>query len=103
MGGGIGTIELNDGTTFRFDSDVVIEEMFSHFYATLMAVYQQEKRPDPPAFIYAIANARDREQAFRTVFPEGDAFFLLDREALLERGEVATRRISASEKMPGEQ
>ena len=99
MQGHMGAIELVDGSTFYFDPEAVVEEMFAFFSDSLRAVYQQEKRPDPPPFIYAVANARDREKAYRAVFPEGPAFMILDEEALLRRGEVKPRRISTNEEL----
>ena len=97
--GNVGAIELTDGTTFYFDPQAVIEEMFAFFSASLRGVYHGKKRPEPPEVIRAIAKARDRKRAYRTVFPDGAAFMVLDEEALVGRGEIVPRRISPSEKL----
>jgi hypothetical protein len=99
MQGQLTYIELADGSTFYFDPEETTKEMFLFFSESLDAVYRGEERPEPPQIVHAIAAARDREQAFRTVFPEGASFFVLDERALIEHGKIVKRRISTSEKL----
>jgi hypothetical protein len=97
--GNLGYIEQADGTTFYFDPEEVTKEMFLFFSESLDAVYRGEERPEPPQIVHAIAGASDRGKAFRTVFPEGASFFVLDERALIEHGKIVKRRISTSEKL----
>ncbi len=97
--GNPGYIEQADGTTFYFDPEEVTKEMFGFFSESLTAVYHGEERPEPPQIVHAIAASRDQEKAFRTVFPEGCAFMVLEARALIEKGKIVPRRISPSEKL----
>jgi len=72
--GNIGAIELADGSTFYFDPEAVFEEMFAFFSSSLRAVHRGEARREPPEIIRAVAKARDREKAYRTVFPQGGLY-----------------------------
>ena len=97
--GHVRTIELIDGSTYRFDSDMIIEQMHGYFAASLRAVHAGEERPAVPEVIRAIAKARDRSKAYRTAFPGGAPFMILNEEALVDHGEIVPRRISPSEKL----
>jgi hypothetical protein len=99
MRGTLEAIEQRDGTMFYFEPEEVSKDMFLFFSNSLIAVYHGEERPDPPQVVHAIARARDREKAFRTVFPEGPSFFVLDERALIEHGKIVPRRIAPSEKL----
>ena len=99
MQGELAYFELADGTTFYFNPQGVLEEMFGFFSESLDAVYHGVDRPDPPQIVQAIAGAQDRETAFRTVFPEGCAFMVLDERALVDHGKIIKRRVSTSEKL----
>jgi len=98
VGGNRIAFELVDGTRFVFDPAEVGPAMFAYFAASARAVYRGEERPDPPEIIRAMARARDREAAFRQVFPESLAHSpLFDQDALVERGEIVPRPIVPSE------
>jgi hypothetical protein len=97
--GNLGYIEQRDGSSFYFDPEETTIEMFGYFSESLTAVHRGEERPDPPPIIHAIVAARDREKAFRTVFPEGCAFMVLDERELVEKGKIVKRRVSTSEKL----
>jgi hypothetical protein len=99
MKGKLSYFELEDGRLYYFDPQGVVEETFRFFSESLDAVYRGEERPEPPQIVHAIVAARDREEAFRTVFPEGCAFFVLDERELVEHGKIVKRRVSTSEKL----
>ena len=63
------------------------------FTASMRADWKREPRPDPPAVLRAVADARNREQALSRVMG-GSSFLALDEEALVERGEVVHRPLA---------
>ena len=82
-----------------FAPEEVSKEMFLFFSNSLTVVYLAEEWPEPPQIVQAISGARDREKAFRPLFPEGPSFFVLDERARIEHGKIVKRRISPSEKL----
>lgn len=89
-GGGI--IELADGSRYLFDPEKVHAELFLYWAASLRAEAGGELRPEPPEILKAVARARDREKALRSVYPAGVAPWMpLDTPALIEHGDLVPR------------
>src|SRR5918997_4651733 len=86
-------IELADGSRYWFDRQEVFWVTFRFFTASMRADWKREPRPDPPAVLRAVADARNREQALSRVMG-GSSFLALDEEALVERGEVVHRPLA---------
>jgi hypothetical protein len=85
---------LVDGTRFYFDPQEAFKATFGYFTDSMRADYRREPRPNPPAVLRAVADARNREQALSRVMG-GSSFLALDEEALVERGEVVHRSLVA--------
>lgn len=67
-------IELADGSRYWFDRQEVFWVTFRFFTASMRADWKREPRPDPPAVLRAVADARNREQALSRVMG-GSSFF----------------------------
>jgi len=93
-------IELEDGSRHYFDPQQTFKELFGYLAECLRAQYAGRKRKDPPEIIHAEAKAKDREAAFLQLFPRGRAaFFPLDVDALIERGEIVHRSLVAGREL----
>jgi hypothetical protein len=86
MQGKLAHFELEDGQRFYFDP----QEAFN----SMGAVWKREPRPEPPALLKAVADAKDRVEALEIVMG-GSSFLALDREALVERGAFVPRSLVA--------
>ena len=62
--GNLGAIEQVDGSTFYFDPSEEVKSVFLYFSDSLRSVHDNKERPEPPAVMKAVANAKDRERAY---------------------------------------
>jgi len=93
-------IELEDGSRHYFDREQTAIELFSYLMDCLRAQYAGRKMTDPPAIIYAVAKARDREAAFLQLRPGGRVgLFPLELDALVQRGEIVHRSLVAGHEL----
>ncbi len=92
MLGKLGYFELQDGSRFYFDPQEAFGITFLYFAHSIDADYLREPRPEPPELLKAVAAAKDRGEALSLVM--GTAAHLpIDREALIERGEIVPRSL----------
>jgi hypothetical protein len=96
MRGTMDCIELEGGERFWFEPAEAHKELFLYFADSMRAVYHETPRPEPPEVLKAVAGAKDREGAYRRVYPQGIVPWCpLDVDALLERGEFVPRSLVA--------
>ena len=91
MEGNLSSIELADGTTYRYNGDELWLELLKHAYSSIRADYHRKVRPEPPEFFVMLARARDRRAAVTRVWPDWEIrprFCVFDLRALVERGEL---------------
>ena len=86
--------ELADGSRHYFDVEQTVRDNFRYLTACLRADYRGAPRPDPPAVLRAVSNARDRGEALSRVLG-GYNHLPLDREALISRGELVPHSLVA--------
>lgn len=94
MRGNMESFELQDGRRYYFDPEEACKITFGFFGNSLTADYLREPRPEPPELLKAVANAKDRGEALFRVMGRA-ACLPLDREALVERGELVPRSLVA--------
>ena len=94
MQGKLAHFELEDGQRFYFDPQEAFKATFLYFSDSMRADWKREARPEPPALLKAVADAKDRVEALEIVMG-GSSFLALDREALVERGEFVPRSLVA--------
>jgi hypothetical protein len=96
MRGNLDYIELADGTHYYFEPEKIWSELFMHGSNCLRADYESEPRPEPPAILQAVANAKDRRSVGERIYPPGATpFTAYETEALIERGEFVPRSFLA--------
>ena len=91
MEGNLSSIELADGTTYRYNRDELWLELLKYRSASMRADYHRKVRPEPPEIFVMLARARDRRSAVTRLWPDWEArplFCALDIRALVERGEL---------------
>ncbi len=92
--GSLESFELANGQRYYFDPEEAFKITFGFFGNSLTADWKREPRPEPPDLLKAVAEARDRGEALFRVM--GEATHLpIDREALVERGELLPRSLVA--------
>lgn len=62
--GNLGAVEQVDGSTFYFDPTEEMKTVFLFFSYSLRSVHDNKERPEPPAVVKAVANAKDRKRAY---------------------------------------
>ena len=62
--GNLEAIEQVDGSTFYFDPTEEMKTVFLYFSNSLQSVHDSRERPEPPAVVKALANAKDRKRAY---------------------------------------
>jgi len=91
MEGNLSSIELADGTTYRYNGDELWLELLKYWPFSLRADYEGVVRPEPPEIFVMLARARDRRAAVTREFPDWEVnpwICALDMRALVERGEL---------------
>ena len=91
MEGNLSSIELADGTTYRYNGDELWLELLKYRCSSIRADYQGVVRPEPPEIFVMLARARDRRAAVTREFPDWEVnpwICALDIRALVERGEL---------------
>lgn len=91
MEGNLSSIELADGTTYRYNRDELCLELLKHRSSSIRADYHGKVRPEPPEFLVMLARARDRRSTVTRLWPDwevGPQFCAFDLRALVERGEL---------------
>jgi hypothetical protein len=94
MRGTLSSFELADGSRYYFDPQEAGKTTFKFLADSLTADYKRAPRPDPPALLQAVANAKNRGEALSRVMG-GYPHLPVDREALLARGEFVPRSLVA--------
>ena len=88
-------IELADGSRHWYDRAETAKELFLYSCASARAGRVAD-RPEPPEIVRAVAGARDRRAALDRVAPDSPlSFFVVEREPLVERGELVHRSFVA--------
>jgi hypothetical protein len=100
MRGKLEHIELADGSRHYFDAHEAFSITFGFFSDCLMAECEGEPYPEAPDLLKAVAGAKDRREALRRVMG-GGSHLPLDREALIERGELVARSLRAGGEAEG--
>src|SRR5215211_1277388 len=70
MEGNLSSIELADGTTYRYNGDELWLELLKYKFSSMRADYQGVVRPEPPEIFVMLARARDRRAAVTRVWPD---------------------------------
>jgi hypothetical protein len=100
MRGKLEHIELADGSRHYFDPHEAFSITFGFFNDCLMAEYEGEPYPEATDLLKAVAGAKERGEALRRVMG-GGSHLPLDREALIERGELVARSLRAGREADG--
>ncbi len=96
MQGNMDCIELAASLLGVEPEAATVRELFGYFADSLRAVHREEPRPEPPEILKAVANATDRESAFRQAYSQAPMPWCpLDITALVERGELVPRSLVA--------
>lgn len=94
MRGQLGHFELANGQRHYFDPQAALRDTFSFFAQSMDADHRSEPRPEPPPILEAVARAKDRRAALDAAL-DGYSHLPIDREALIERGELKPRSLVA--------
>src|SRR5215217_4816801 len=94
MQGNLEGIEQRDGSTLYFDPQQSFWDTFTYFTVSMQADFDREERPEPPQVLKAVANAKDRRDAFERLMG-GATHLPVNKEALVERGEFLPRSLVA--------
>ncbi len=86
--------ELADGSRHYFDPEEAVKDNFLFLTDCMRADCRREPRPEPPELLRAVSNARDREEALERVMGGYGHHLPLDREALVESGELVNRQLA---------
>ncbi len=93
--GNLESFELESGTRYYFDRGEAFSQAFLFFSDSMRADHGGEARPDPPEILRAISNARDREDALGRALGGFSHLLPVDKDALVERGELVPRSLLA--------
>jgi len=91
MEGNLSSIELADGTTYRYNPGEVWRPMLEHAVAATEADYERKVRPQAPEVLRIVCRAKNRRAALSRLYPEWETrppFCGFDLRALVERGEL---------------
>jgi hypothetical protein len=97
--GKLSHFELADGQRYYFDPQETFSTTFRFFTDSMRADYRHEPRPEPPDLLKAVADAKDRGEAFSRIMG-GCSHLPLDREGLVEHGEFVPRSFLAGHSYP---
>ncbi len=89
--GTMDSFELADGRRHYFDRQEAFSQAFLFFSGSMKADHSGEPRPEPPEILRAISSARDREDALSRALGGFAHLLPVDKDALLERGELVNR------------
>ena len=88
-------IELADGSRYWYDPAETAKALYLYSCDCARAGRVAD-RPEPPEILHAVAGARDRRAALDRVAPDSPlSFFVVEREPLVERGELVHRSFVA--------
>jgi len=89
--GDLSSFELADGTRYYYDPQAAFSQAFLFFSDSMKADHNGSPRPDPPEILRAVAGARNREDALERALGGFAHILPVDRDALVERGELVSR------------
>jgi hypothetical protein len=64
------SIQLVDGSVYKYRADEAPVAIFRHGCACADADYRREARPEPPEVLKALSRARDRSSALTNFYPD---------------------------------
>jgi hypothetical protein len=102
MRGTLEYFELADGSRYYFDPHESFSTTFRYFADSLRVEHKREPRPEPPEVLQAVAEASDRGAALDRVM-DNFSHLPLDREALVERGELVARSLRRASQQTDEE
>ena len=95
----LSSIELADGTRYRYNPDEVWRQLWGHASASARADYERKVRPAPPELFRIVCRAKNRRAALSNLYPEWETrppFCGFDLRALVETGELVHVGFAAS-------
>ncbi len=93
--GNLAAIEQRDGSIAYIDPKKSVWDVFGHFSHSLYADYERKPRPEPPACLQVVANAKDRRNALEQLM-QGWSFLAVDAEMLIRTGQFVPRPMAPS-------
>jgi hypothetical protein len=87
----LSSIELADGTRYRYNPSEVWRPMWEHAVASVEADYERKVRLEAPEILRMVCRAKNRRAALSRLYPEWETrppFCGFDLRALVERGEL---------------
>ena len=85
MRGTLVAIPQRDGSVFHLDPDDAVRSVFHFWSDSVMADSHEAPRPSPPPVLRAVANAKDRRDAYEKLVG-GYPYIPIDPELLVQEG-----------------